>query len=233
MPLTRDPLAAAEHAARLVEATAMMRHDVRNKLASVKNASYYLQRKSEQLPVWQEDRRFPSFFTLIDTELGHADRLLGGGTGPATLFVRNPVLIDPAACVESAVAHARLDPAHSVAFEDRFESGLGRVLSDPDELAVALRCLVENAAEASPARGVVTLSMARDGDKLVIDVSDEGTAPPLDQRVQVFEPFHSTKPGHVGLGLPVAIRHAKRLNGSLVFVEAPRTTLRMSLPAKA
>src|SRR4051812_40775412 len=87
------------------EAMSVLRHDVRNKLGAIRNASFYLQRKVERAApaLWSEDPRMPKFFELIGSELTAAEKTLasklpslseaGGGATPVLAAVRR-VLAD-------------------------------------------------------------------------------------------------------------------------------------------
>ena len=48
---------------------ASLRHSLRNRLSAIRNAVYYLMRKSEPTQLWENDERISSFFQLIDDEL--------------------------------------------------------------------------------------------------------------------------------------------------------------------
>ena len=120
--------------------------------------------------------------------------------------------------------------------------------------------LAQNAIEATPRGGVVTLSASRNGDTLALTVSDAGPGVPDDLRPRLFEPFFSTKSGRatsgMGLGLTLVRRATIALGGTVelqdgsrgggaVFVvhipippvpvsvegEAPETEVEVALPA--
>jgi CheY-like chemotaxis protein len=57
------------------------RHFVRNRLAAIRNAAFYLQRRVEGTPLWEGDPRVPRFFALIVDELGQIERQF---SSPAT-----------------------------------------------------------------------------------------------------------------------------------------------------
>ena len=79
-------------------------------------------------------------------------------------------------------------------------------------MELALAELVANACEAAP-NGTATVRLRRDGGMVVWTVSDYG--PGLDKAriADPFAPFQTTKPRHLGLGLPIARRLAELAGG--------------------
>jgi signal transduction histidine kinase len=79
----------------------------------------------------------------------------------------------------------------------------------------------------------VKLAPAGDGERVRIDVEDDGPGLTPDELARVFEDFFTTKPGGTGLGLSVARRLANDLGGSLKAVSAPGEGSRFSLELPA
>jgi signal transduction histidine kinase len=105
--------------------------------------------------------------------------------------------------------------------EVRWDGGGREARIDPDELQVAVACLLENAVDAVLAKGggVVTVSVSDGGEnEAVIDIADDGAGIPADAAPRVFEAFFSTRQGRLGLGLNVARRLARRWGGEVTLV---------------
>ncbi|MDH5643040.1 MAG: HAMP domain-containing histidine kinase [Gemmatimonadota bacterium] len=68
--------------------------------------------------------------------------------------------------------------------------------------------LLDNAIDASPENGTVSIKVARKGEDIVVFVTDNGPGIPADISDRIFEPFFTTKPigQGSGLGLDVAQR---------------------------
>jgi signal transduction histidine kinase len=109
------------------------------------------------------------------------------------------------------------------------------VLVDPRELALAVRCLVENAVEATSGKGPVSVRGSRDGDRFVIEVADGGPGIEESRREEAMRAFFTTKPGHAGVGLAIARRIARRYDGAFVLGSSPSGGLvaRIELPTAA
>lgn len=105
------------------------------------------------------------------------------------------------------------------------------VLVDEDHLLQILMNLVQNALQATPAGGLVTLRCLRQGDLVAIEVRDTGSGIPAEILGEVFEPFYTTRPSGTGLGLSISRRLAQLNGGSLELESAPGhgTTVRLLL----
>ena len=108
-----------------------------------------------------------------------------------------------------------------------------RFEGDPVLLRQVLVNLLANAVQAAAGGGVkeVTLSGAADADRVTLRVDDTG--PRLRERDldRFFEPFHSTRPDGVGLGLVIS-RSIVRAHGGTLRVVAPPTGPGLALVAE-
>ena len=93
--------------------------------------------------------------------------------------------------------------------------------------------LIDNAIDAAPVGGNVTVTATRRGDSVIVRVMDDGPGVPEEHRARIFDPFFTTKPvGSPGLGLDIARRFAHLNEGDLDFTSQPgHTVFRVRLPA--
>ncbi len=95
--------------------------------------------------------------------------------------------------------------------------------ADPVRMRQALGNLVSNALRHTPAGGTVTLAARRDGDDVVLDVTDTGTGIAAEDLPHVFDRFwraeksRSRRTGGSGLGLPI-VRHLAAAHGGTAEV---------------
>jgi PAS domain S-box-containing protein len=96
---------------------------------------------------------------------------------------------------------------------------LGVVAVHANTLRRALLNLVQNALEAMPQGGTLTLQGRRRRTTIELDVGDTGGGIPPDQRTRIFEPLHTTKPGGTGLGLYI-VQEVVAAHGGQVTVQS-------------
>ena len=115
-----------------------------------------------------------------------------------------------------------------------------RIWADPFYLGDALFSLVENAAEAAAPGGKVLVRSFAGGTasrpRTVVEIIDNGAGmTPEFLRDRLFEPFATTKPHGVGLGLATAHQIVRFHRGTLRVLSQPGggTLVRASFPAIA
>jgi signal transduction histidine kinase len=219
-----DPLYITELLALIEESTAPVRHDVRNRIASVRNLAFFVRRKLASENNTERDPRVNEFLIKIEGEVQRTDEVIDAwsarvqGVRP---FDASPVAVNDS--VRFAIECARV-PA-SITFAVVAAEGPLFIDGDFQALAFAVRCLLENAGEALET-GSVSIRTVRDAADCVIVVADRG--PGIIDRSRCLERFETSKPGHLGLGLCMARRITTRFGGDLV-IGTPETGAEVSL----
>ena len=118
-----------------------------------------------------------------------------------------------------------------------YDLSVPRVPAHAAELNQVWTNLIVNAVDAMGGRGVLVLGTRRDGDSVVVSVTDDGPGIPDGVRERMFEPFFTTKAAGEGSGL--GLDNARRIvekghHGAITFSTGPGgTTFEVRLPASA
>lgn len=112
---------------------------------------------------------------------------------------------------------------------------VGPVALHPSTFRRALRNLIQNAMEAMPQGGTLTLRSERTASQVRLAIQDTGVGIPADQLPLLFVPFHTTKAEGTGLGLYVVQEIVAAHGGTVAVASAPGhgTTVTITLPRTA
>jgi signal transduction histidine kinase len=111
--------------------------------------------------------------------------------------------------------------AASIEIQTFLPSDLPPVALDVDLFKQALLNLLLNAEQAMPAGGAITVQARREDGGLRLDVIDTGVGMSADALAKCFRPFHTTKPGGNGLGLPTTRRIVEMHGGRIAAQSEP------------
>ncbi len=124
-----------------------------------------------------------------------------------------------------------LDQA-GVAIEADLPGDIPTLQIDPRFIKQALLNLIKNAVSAMPEGGVLRVRTMREGEDVLIKVSDTGTGIPEEIMGKIFEPYFTTKPFGTGLGLTIVFKIVKEHFGDISVSSRPAegSTFVISLP---
>ncbi|HEV1285611.1 MAG TPA: ATP-binding protein [Bryobacteraceae bacterium] len=192
----------SERLAALGQLTAGLAHELRNPLGTMKTSAELLTRSvGKDNPIAHE------MASYISTEVDRTNSLI-------TRFLdfarpqhlrREPG--DISTLLDQAVASFyRERPASLAGIEiyKNYSPGIPPVKFDAELLERVFSNLILNAAQASPPGGVVTVkTQLLDDNKVEVAVIDRGTGIDAKNLESIFNPFFTTKPDGVGLGLAI------------------------------
>ena len=121
-----------------------------------------------------------------------------------------------------------------LAVEKHFTASLPALSTCGIGLSQVWTNLLDNAIDASPQKGKITVRTWVDGDNVCIAIEDVGTGIPEENKKLIFEPFFTTKPTGQGTGLGLDIvRHivVDKFGGEIKVDSVPgRTEFTVKLP---
>jgi two-component system sensor histidine kinase HydH len=217
---TQASLRRSERLAALGQLTAGLAHELRNPLGTIRASAEMLRRRSAKNNPEVMDEMAANITSEVDRMNGLVASFLDFARPlelhPAperlqTLF--EEVLRDQAELAASRQVHVVASGAETVpAFP--FDRNL---------LRVALSNLVQNAIQASASGQQVELRAGRKNDEVVILVRDFGEGIAREYLESVFNPFFTTKPKGVGLGLALVAKVVDE-HGGRIHVSSERGT---------
>ncbi len=195
----------------LIDLSGALAHELKNPLASIQGLAGLLARKlpggtreAEQMGVLLGEAK--RMGTILDEFLNFSRPVVG-------LAVRE--VSAEALASDVTLLHEGLAAERGIALEID-AAGAPAVRCDPRKVKQVLVNLLQNALDAAPRGGRVTVRAkpGRDG-SAVFEVEDDGPGIAADVRAKLFRPGATTKPTGTGLGLTVARSIADQHGGSL------------------
>jgi len=197
-------------------------HDIKN-LSSQLGLILSNARRHGDNPEFQAD-----VLRTVENSVGRMNKLISQLRVAAPQDKNPPPQATDATAIMRELAAA---PSHS----GRVEIGApanARVMMDAEQLRSVLSHLLNNAIEASGEAGHVKVSLGDDGERVTIDITDEG--PGMDVsfvRDELFRPFRSTKDTGFGIGAFQTRELIRAAGGQLDVITKPGagTTMRIVL----
>lgn len=173
-------------------------HELRNPLAVIANAAYYL-----KLVQPDAGSTIKEYLDLIDTEVRTATHILSELHDFADTPVRNRSQVTLNEFFTEALDHH--PPPDDILVQNLIPDDLSPAFIDPEHLLRVLLEVLKNAYDAMPDGGRLRMTASLEGlppdEMLRLDISDTGRGLTPEGQTRAFEPLFSTKSRGLGLGL--------------------------------
>lgn len=227
--LAEASLRRSERLAALGQLTAGLAHELRNPLGTIKASAEMLMKDST--------RNRPAVMSemagYIRSEVDRMNGLIANFLDFAKPLQMHPVMADLRPVLEDVVRQQDgLARERGVTLSvHRADEPLSFVF-DPDLLKLAISNLVQNAIQASASGQTVEIRAENARGNAMIFVTDHGTGIEPQHLENIFNPFFTTKPQGVGLGLAIVSKIVDEHRGHIkVFSETGTgTTFELALP---
>ena len=222
-----ERLVKSERLAAIGELASMVGHDLRNPLAGIKNATYFLKKKGTAISEVQAKE----IFETIEKALDHSDKIIND-----LLDYAKEMHLE----LTKYAAHTLVDKAIGmIQVPDRIQI-VNRVLEetliwvDTDKIMRVFENLIKNAIDAMPEKGTVEISSCQTRDYVAISFADTGSGISEEVLSKIFTPLFTTKAQGMGFGLAICKRIIEAHGGTItVKTELNKgTTFTVTLPLK-
>src|SRR5580704_4529561 len=201
----------SERLAALGQLSAGLAHELRNPLGTIRASAEMLARS---LTAENEVAREVAGF--ISTEVDRTNLLVTRFLDFARPLQLRIAPVDLTRVLDSSVEHLeRSSPHYDVAVYKNYAPEIGQLPLDADLMERVFYNLLLNAAQATPAGGAITIKTRLAGDIAEIAVIDRGSGIAPKDLESIFNPFFTTKPEGVGLGLAIVSKIVDEHGGNM------------------
>jgi signal transduction histidine kinase len=201
-------------------------HQLRNAATGARLAVQLVQRRHPDVA----ERELSVALTQLELIEDHIKRLLA--VGPERETPRRPGSVDELfRTVEDLVTPISKHSGVALSFNPKDERS--RLIPDLEGVRAGLLNVVMNGMEAAGRGGTVSVDADNaDPGQLAVTVSDSGAGPSPEIAERIFEPFVTSKPEGVGLGLAYVQRTIEQLGGRVTWTrDHDRTRFTLVVPA--
>ncbi len=211
-----------DHLSSLGEISLGIAHELRNPMAVISGYAKMLMR--------DRDLRQRPEIRVIYRELQTMNRIIDDFMSFARPVTPTPVEVSLEVMLKELVEGSVKDMK---GVEVVYNIELDKVVTDEVLLKQAVTNVVQNALEAMPGGGRLSVSTTKADGFALISISDTGYGIPEEIRERIFQPFFSKKEGGTGLGLAIVQKNVTLLDGRVeVQSSAEGTTFHIYLPLK-
>ncbi|MCF6138950.1 PAS domain-containing sensor histidine kinase [Pseudalkalibacillus berkeleyi] len=191
------------------ELAAAIAHEIRNPLTSIKGFVQMMENGLDEKAL---------YYNIVLSELDRIEQIISEllvlAKPQSVSFQRKEIGSMIRHVLKLLEGQANL---HNIQFVEEIENEHEQIDCEENQLKQVFINLIKNAIEVMPDGGTIKLSCKKDGDHLLIQITDQGPGIPEDRLSRLGEPFYTTKEKGTGLGLMVSFKIIKDHQGSIHF----------------
>jgi PAS domain S-box-containing protein len=226
MDITEQRLQQAEHLAAIGETAAMVGHDLRNPLQGIAGAAYLLQHET----LAEEERN--ELLQLIHDCVKYSDGIVNELLDYSRTL--QPALTEttPKEIITNALQAVQVPDKIEVQDQSQQQP---IIAIDSDMMKRVFVNLIENAFDAMPRGGTLTIGSRQSNEFVEVTISDTGAGISKEAVENLWKPLQTTKSRGMGLGLSICRRIIDAHGGNVSVDSKPGkgTTFTVQLPIKS
>lgn len=187
-------------------------HEIRNPLGSISGAAQIIMSRTE-------DEKIKKMGDIVMRECERLENLLSEFIEFSTMEIRRREKVDIVKEIDEVLS---MMTGHlpNLKVVREFPEGAIYVDGDRNLLREAFINIIKNSIEAMPDGGELRAELSRDGEEVVIAITDTGHGIPDEIKDKIFEPFFTTKHRGSGLGLSITYKIVA-LHSGKIYVNSP------------
>ncbi len=200
-------------------------HELRNPLGVISNAVYYI--KSTYA---EKESTMTEYLNIIETEVNNSEKTITD----LLEYSREPIPLQEETnlCELLDEVMNRLPPPESIQVSMNSDDSLLTAMIDGRQIGMVLANLLTNAYQAMPNGGKLNIDITQDDNQVRLAIRDTGSGISAENLKSIFEPFYTTKPKGIGLGLAIS-KTLVEANGGQIRIESSEnegSTFTLTLP---
>ena len=222
------------------EFVANVSHELRTPLTNIRSYAETIRDAGDELPRELEN----SFLDIVINESDRMTHIVQDLLTLSRLDSRrsemNMARFDFGAAIDSVLRSIELEARRHGHELTHDYHDLPMIMGDRGRIEQVMLNVLGNAVKYTPDGGHIRVTAGTVGERVWMEVADDGIGIPKADRSRIFERFYrvdkarSRESGGTGLGLSIATEIVQRHNGTLSLVdrEGPGTTVRLELPIR-
>ncbi len=228
-----EQLKEVERLAAIGATAGMVGHDIRNPLQSIIGDLFLAKTDLAAIPDGEEKNNMQESLSEIEKNVDYINKIVADLQDFARPLKPNLEEADLKLIFDQLLKKNGLP--ENIIFSVKVEIDARKVVVDSTFINRIMNNLVNNAVQAMPKGGKLTIHAYKEANDAVITVKDTGVGIPEAVKGKLFSPMFTTKAKGQGFGLAVVKRMSESLGGSVAFEsqEGKGTTFIVRLPLKS
>jgi signal transduction histidine kinase len=228
---TRD-LKSSERLAAIGTTAGMVGHDIRNPLQAITSDVYLAKSELASMPESEEKENTLESLKEIEKNIDYINKIVADLQDFARPLNPHEEEIDLKRIIDDLLSK-NIWP-ENVKLSVKVEPEASKVMADSAYLNRIMYNLANNAVQAMPHGGKLTIRINKEANDVIITVEDTGVGIPEAVKNKLFTPMFTTKAKGQGFGLVVIKRMTESLGGTVTFEshEGKGTKFIVRLPSK-
>ncbi len=205
----------AERLAAVGATAGMVGHDIRNPLQAIMSDVYLAKSELISIPASEEKKNAIESLNEIEKNVSYINKIvqdLQDYSRPLKATIQKTYL-------ETIISDLlrNNDFPSNIKNVIKINKNADAVLADPDLLRRIIGNLFNNAVQAMPDGGTLTIRTRKERKDIIITVEDTGVGIPEEAKPKLFTPLFTTKSKGQGFGLAVVKRMTEKMYGTVTF----------------